>query len=257
MKMRLLAIGALLVAGAIHMPAAFAHPEENRVLFEKEDESSIQAGKIDLTFQLIDLKNRIVLTDKDLTLSHEKLLHFFAYDPALMEFRHEHPDFRDGKWHVTANLSVGGEYWIWAQGQIAADGEEFAASERLKVIGGTPANPTPPELGDVRVATDGLSKAALSGERIVAKAITMLNLTFSRTDGSQPVITPYLGAMAHVVGVPNDGDSLIHVHPMASGGNQLMLHMTFPAAGDYRLWVQFLDGGNLKTVPLSVTVFAQ
>ena len=36
--------------------------------------------------------------------------------------------------------------------------------------------------------------------------------------------------------------------------NTGMLHATFPAAGDYRLWIQLMDRGELKTVPLSVTV---
>ena len=49
-----------------------------------------------------------------------------------------------------------------------------------------------------------------------------------------------------------------HVHPMTSPEpNEGILHTTFPAAGDYRLWIQFKDGGELKVVPLSVTVHAR
>ena len=259
MKHGLIAAAALLLLSNLFITTnAFAHDDASRVSFEREDQASYQAGKIDLVFQMIDLKNKIVLTDNDLMLMHEKKLHFFAYDPALKEFRHEHPTFQaDSMWHVTTNLSVTGDYWIWAQGMIASDGVEFAASERLQVLNGTPANPTPPILGDVRAATDGISKATLSGERIIAKSMSMLMLDLTRTDGTQPIITPYLGETAHIIAVSDDADSLIHVHPMGSGGTQLMFHFIFPAAGNYRLWVQFNDGGVLKTVPLSVAVFDQ
>ena len=68
------------------------------------------------------------------------------------------------------------------------------------------------------------------------------------------MITPYLGAFAHIIAVPaDDGDSLIHVHPMNGGQkNEGMLHATFPTAGLYRIWIQFLDNGDLKTVALVV-----
>ena len=60
-----------------------------------------------------------------------------------------------------------------------------------------------------------------------------------------------------MVGVISDGDALIHVHPMDMGDDdpsKIMVHFAFPAAGMYRLWVQFIDHGDLKTVPLAVKV---
>ena len=89
----------------------------------------------------------------------------------------------------------------------------------------------------------------------MAGKMAMLDLTMSRTDGSTTQLTPYLGAFAHIIATPKDGDSLIHVHPIGTGPAQGMIHATFPAAGEYRLWVQFIDGGILKTIPLSVEVF--
>ena len=85
--------------------------------------------------------------------------------------------------------------------------------------------------------------------------MAMLTLTLSREDGSPAIVTPYLGSFAHVISTPEDGDSLIHVHPMnGSSPTQGMLHVTFPTAGFYRVWVQFIESGALKTVPLSVEV---
>ncbi|MBY0383644.1 hypothetical protein K2X05_00670 [bacterium] len=36
--------------------------------------------------------------------------------------------------------------------------------------------------------------------------------------------------------------------------NSGMLHATFPTKGEYRLWFQFNDDNQLKTIPVSVNV---
>jgi hypothetical protein len=246
MKTWMVGFGMALSFTVLHAPLTFAHDDEARVSVEREDASAIQAGRFTLEFQMIDLKKKTVLEDKDLALLSTKKLHVFIFDPALKEFRHEHAEFGKGQWHVSSEIALDGNYFLWVQGKIASDGEEFTSNIRLKVVGGKPANPTPPVLGDVRTGTDGTSRIALSSDRIV------------RTDGTEPKLSPYLGEPAHIVAVLEDGDSLVHAHPMESSDpKELMLHVTFPEAGSYRLWVQFLDAGVLRIIPLSVTAFAQ
>ena len=215
MKMNTLAYTFVLASmgAAFSLPSeCFAHGDESRVSVELESPSG-KAGTVGIAFQLIDLEKKVLLEEKDLAVNHEKKLHVFIFDPALKEFRHEHPTFSDSKWRLSTALPVSGNYWIWAQGKILADGAEFAGGSRLEITNGTPANPMPPVLGDVRTGLDGISKVVLNGV-IQAKQMVMLDLILSRTDGSKPVITPYLGANAHVMAVPSDGDALIHVHPM-------------------------------------------
>ncbi|MDR3608730.1 MAG: hypothetical protein P4M08_15305 [Oligoflexia bacterium] len=208
---------------------------------------------------MIDTTTNSPVTEDNLAVLHEKKLHLFLFDPSLQEFRHEHPvfDSSSSTWHVSSTLNTSGNYWVWVQGELADTQQEFTASSRLDIEGGDPALPPASFLGDVRTGVDGISQVTVSNNKITAAHMTMLTVTMSRTDGSQPDLAPYLGAPAHVVAVPIDGSSLIHVHPMAMGGansTQMMLHTEFPNPGDYRLWVQFLDGGILRTVPLSVTV---
>lgn len=269
----------IVIATPIHL---FAHDgEEARVEFELNNEGSLQAGPVTLNFQLLDMKLREAITDQSLEVVHEKLIHMFIFDPALKAFYHVHPKFDGNQWSVSKdiddksdlNIKVSGSYWLWVQGTLkktpTADGEEFSASTRLEIVGGEPANPVPPTLGEVRSGTDGISVASLSKEPFRAKHMVMATLTISRTDTSKPNLTPFLGANAHVIGVLSDGDTLIHVHPMdhmnhgghgEHGGhhdpnpNALMLHFNFPEAGEYRLWVQFVDDGILRTIPLSVVV---
>ncbi len=246
----------LLVSLSILSGSAQAHdPTEGPVALEPEALNAT-AGHIAYEFQLVDTKSDTLITDRDLNSSHEKKLHFLAYDPALKEFRHVHPEYNGRLWTVNLELSVNGKYWLWAQGELIKGQAEFSAGNRLNVSGGKAAWPAPPALRDARDGTDGNSRATLSSTRVKAGKVAMLTLTFSRADGSNPEITPLLGAFAHVAAVPDDGDSLLHVHPMdGTKPTEGILHLTFPEAGFYRVWVQWMDGGQLRIVPLSVQVF--
>ena len=63
--------------------------------------------------------------------------------------------------------------------------------------------------------------------------------------------------MAHVEAATSDGDTIFRPHTKNDGApDQLMLNATFPQCGDDRLWFQFLDGGFLRLVPISIRVWA-
>lgn len=231
-----------------------AHEEESRVAIELETSSQVSAGKVSVEFQLVDTKEKTVLGSADLNVTHEKSLHVLAYDSALKEFRHVHPEFDGNLWKVDLDLSTNGSYFFWAQGQLASDSEEFSTFTRLNVSGGSPAWPAP-ALTEIRTGKETGSVATLSNQKLRAGKMAMLTLKFTREDGSSASIAPYLGAFAHVVATPDDGDSLVHVHPMdGNKPNEGMLHVTFARAGFYRVWVQFIDGDTLKVIPLSVEV---
>ncbi len=216
--------------------------------------SNVKAGAQSFTFSLLDSATGRILTDSDLKIAHEKKLHFLVYDAALSEFRHEHPEFHGGVWTVSFDLPREGAYRVWAQGVTLGDGKEFSAMTDLRVSGGLPANPVPSALGDVREGVAGVSRVTLASGAVQSGNMEMLDLKFTRSDGSAVKITPYLGAIAHIVAVPLTGDQLLHVHPMAMGSDAAMVHVTFPTTGDYRLWVQFIDDGILRVVPLSLSV---
>lgn len=234
---------------------AIAHEEDRRVALEPEFNNPIQTENHFFRFQLLDTVTKRLLTPEDLKISHEKKLHFLAYDTALKEFQHLHPEF-DGKyWTINLRFAASGNYWFWAQG-VLTDEEEFSAPLDITVdLLGKPAWPLPPRLSDSRSGTFGNSKVTLGSAKLYANKMAMLAIKISRTDGSKPEVTPYLGAFAHIIAVANDADSLIHVHPMnGSKPEEGMLHATFPEKGFYRLWIQYIDGGELRTIPISVEV---
>jgi hypothetical protein len=237
---------------------AFAHGDQ-RVEISWESELIMTAGKNTLSFLLYDEKLKKMLTDADIAITHTQKVHMFVTDKAHGEFHHLHPTYNEKTqmWTTEANLPVNGEYSVWTQGKLAADGDEFTSvgEEPVFVWKGKRENPVPTQLNDVRVGTEGISVVKLSGGRLVATKMVMLDLDFTRNDGTQPKLGTFLGEKAHVIGIHLDSKSLIHTHPMDHGvPNQLMLHAVFPREGDYRLWVQFIDGDILRTIPLSVKV---
>lgn len=220
----------------------------------ESSQSKVSASKkFNYSFQLSDDKTSAVITDKNLAETHTKILHLVVYDASLSEFNHVHPEFDGKMWNVELNFPVNGKYTVWAQGETA-DGQEFSVSRALEIENGQQEIPVA-SLGDVRVGEDGATKLELASSKIKAGKMVMIDFTISRTDGTMPSLSLYLGAFAHVIATPLGGNELIHVHPMEGDEpNTGMLHATFPDAGEYRLWVQFNDENVLKTIPLSVIV---
>lgn len=83
----------------------------------------------------------------------------------------------------------------------------------------------------------------------------------------------YLGVPAHAVFISTDDLGYVHAHAMAVGAPhgghhadgahgdphaavpaRLMLHAVPPRAGRYALWIQFMGGGAVRTVPFVLTV---
>lgn len=224
------------------------------VLIEPRSEATVDKAAYMHSFKLLDSKSGKYLGESDLAIFHEKKVHFIVYDLALKEFQHVHPTFDGTYWNVDLSFLVSGDYLTWAQGKINK-GAEFSTSKPLTVQVQNPAWPQT-QLSDVREGADGLSKIVLGRTKLRAGQMAMLDLSFLRTDGSTAELTPYLGAIAHVIAVTADGQELIHVHPMEGGSeNEAMLHTTFPEAGLYRIWIEFIDDGILKRVPLAVEVF--
>ena len=267
----------LLIVVAFAVPTfALAHGgEEPPVVLEGDTTTPVQAGDISLSFQMVDTVREKAIKDENLEIVHEKKLHMFIFDEALVEFRHVHPEFNAEKnrWVVTATLPRNGNYWVWAQGTLIVDEStkvEFTTNMRLAVVGGQPENPLPPQLSRKKSGNDGNSVVKISTTGFKANEMAMPTLTVTRNDGTSAEITPFLGAKAHVIGVLSDGDTLIHAHPVDHHGghegmhehhdhgapnpNQFMIHTVFPEPGSYRLWVQYIDGGVLRTIPLAVKV---
>ena len=105
-----------------------------------------------------------------------------------------------------------------------------------------PAEPTAVSDGgyDVRLDTSG------------AKAGQEAELRFEITrDGETVETEPYLGAGGHLVALREGDLAFLHVHPNDDG---VSFAATFPAAGRYRLFLQFQHEGRVQIVAFTQEV---
>ena len=226
-----------------------------RVVLQLLAPGPFKAGDFVLSFQLLDTKMNVALTDADLRVTHTKKLHLFVYDAGLNEFRYVFPEFVGGRWQVALNLPTNGKYEVWCQATLLGDETIIMPDSAFQVVQGIDENPVPVHLGDVRTGEDHKSVVKLEDAKILSGRLTALELNFSRDDGLRPELTPFLGELADAWIVTLDGSQLIHVHPVDSGlPNQLILRAVFPTMGEYRLWIRYVDRGIAKLVLLSVIV---
>lgn len=216
------------------------------------NETNLKAGSNNLQFKLVSSSGE-EYDDDDLVLKHEKKIHLILFDVSLSEFRHLHPIYEKGLWQVDFNLARNGEYYVWAEGKIKGSNHTFSVSSKLNLQGGTVALPRNDHLNERRSGENDKSIVKLSNDRLVANYDATLSFQFARTDGRKPSLSPYLGEYAHVL-ISDLYGQIIHAHPM-NHGDQFVIHTKFPKSGDYRIWIEFIDYGKLKIVPLNVRVY--
>lgn len=82
-------------------------------------------------------------------------------------------------------------------------------------------------------------------------------LTFSVSRDGEPV-RPYLGELAHVSVFRAGALAFNHAHPpqpaVEGGGPRLTTPVLFPGRGTYRVLVQFVADGSVRTAALTVPV---
>jgi hypothetical protein len=191
---------------------------------------------------------------------HERLLHLFIIDRQLDFFRHVHPEqVSDGVFELRENIPPG-------QFMVIAD--FLPLSGRPQML--QHAIVTPGYRGRLfpeapNLTPDGSSEKEDHGVRVRLDATTLkagkeATLKFTLTDARRntPVsdLEPFLGAPGHVLLVNANLTESNHVHPEepATHGPVITFQPMMPAAGVYKLWLQFQRRGAISTVPFVLSV---
>jgi hypothetical protein len=190
---------------------------------------------------------------ENLQVVHEKSFHLFIISRDLRFFDHVHPERRDDGSYELRQVLPAGEYMLIADFLPVGGTSQMV---QRAIVSGRPA------LASVAAATggemvrtltaDGLNVTLEAGPMVAGKEVL---LTFSVTDARTGIpvtdLQPYLGAPAHMLIVRADLGDAIHAHPEegATGGPTVSFHPLVPAAGDYKLWIQFQRAGRVVTVP--------
>jgi hypothetical protein len=191
---------------------------------------------------------------------HERLLHLFIIDRQLEYFRHLHPDqVSDGVFELRENIPAG-QFMVIAD-FLPISGRPQMLQRTIVTAGyrgalfSAPPNLTP----------DVPSEKVDRGVRVRLEATTLkagkeatLRFTLTEADSNTPIsdLEPFLGAPGHVLLVNADLTESNHVHPEepATRGPVITFQPLMPAAGLYKLWLQFQRRGVVTTVPFVISV---
>ncbi|MFI6447244.1 hypothetical protein [Kitasatospora sp. NPDC050543] len=190
-----------------------------------------------------------------------KRMHFYAIRTDLTGFQHLHPEMAtDGTWTAPLAALAPGSWRLYASftpdsgpgaggglvlsRTVTVAGEGAAASEVVPAATGTAT------VDGYTVAVEGALKAGSAGA---------LKVTVSRDGAPVTDLQPYLDTYAHLTAFHAGDQAFAHLHPQGAttggdGGPTLPFHAELPAAGDWRLFLQFQTGGTLHTAALTLRV---
>lgn len=263
-------IATLLPDEALIPSTTFAHllpPSPPLLHIQLEPVVGTTPGKpMTVTFQLIQLANMEPVTPTDLFVTHGAVLHALICDRALSDYHHQHPTptGQPGQWQFTFTPQVNDSYTLWINSVPRRSGrEEFALNlisspdlqvERRPVsLQPTSTVVTPQIRGELHWMDDVRPKLNKS-----------TNGTLRLLDSSGDPITDlqsYMGAFAHIVGIAEDMNSILHVHPEGAatsdtdhGGPEVRFSLRPTRQGFYRLFVQVMRHDEVLTLPFGLRV---
>ena len=195
-------------------------------------------------FRVIDSDGRDVRAFDEL---HERRMHLILVRRDLTGFQHFHPVVRpDGLWTTTLTLDKPGAYRAFAD--FSSRGQRTVLAVDLAASGMAVLQPLPAPAARAGVG-DGY-EVALETNRIAPGQPSMLSFRVRR-DARAVQVDPYLGARGHLV-VLREGDlGYLHTHPE---DDELHFEATFPSAGRYRAFLQFVHGGRVHTAAFTLEV---
>lgn len=220
-----------------------------------------QAGKTaTLKMRVVDNATGKVQTAFDV--AHEMRFHLLVVSKDLNWFLHEHPKMAaDGTWSLPLKLPAGTDYWVYGDVAPSGKGSQIVASQ-IKVSGAKPkwstklVLSTTSNLPGVKGILGSLQPLA------VGESLTMQVKLFSTKKGKAlPAITPWLGASGHMMIFHQDGQTVVHSHPLEGEEAAALLKRgiirfsaRFPRAGLYKVYAQCKIGGVIKTFGFAVKV---
>ncbi|QRG70047.1 hypothetical protein [Brevibacillus choshinensis] len=183
----------------------------------------------------------------DLEVNHEKLLHFIVVDEHLQKYYHVHPE-QIGK----------GEFKI---GNILPDGFYKAFIDIKPKQLAYQVVPVPFVVGNPGESADhgGLVPDSKLIQTVEGETV---KLDMSSFQANKPVtltfeldrsnLTPYLGAMGHVVILDEKAQNFLHVHP--SDHDEPVFETQFSKPGLYKIWAEFKQNGKVRAFPFVVEI---
>ena len=221
----------------------------------RSDPPTPEAGKpAQLTIVVQSRETKQSVTEFDTV--HERQIHFMVVSADMQHFAHEHPAIgSSGKFTLDYAFPTGGEYHLFADVAPKGAGSQILM-QPIRVNG-----PAQTVAGNARFTptlTDTVNgvQIHLATEPTKFPVGRSLNITFTVKDAATGAsitdLEPYLGAMAHLMLIHEDGVTFVHSHPDETdptNGHQgsLTFLARFPKPGFYRGWLQYQRAGVVET----------
>lgn len=192
-------------------------------------------------------------TVTDFDTEHERDMHLIVVRRDFTGFQHVHPRMAaDGTWSAPIDTSRAGSYRVFAD--FSTGGESATLGTDLQVPGSFEPEPLPAPAATA-AAGDGYEVRIDAGHPHAGEEA---RTEFTITRDGEPIdrVEPYLGAAGHLVAL-RDGDlAFLHTHPTGApeDADPIAFDVSYPSAGDYRLFLQFRHGGAVRTAAVTVTV---
>lgn len=187
---------------------------------------------------------------KSYRMQHERRLHLIIVRDDLSTFSHLHPTLGDDlTWTVDLSLPTPGPYKAFAD--VAPDDAE-PTTLRLDLQAEGDPTPEAPHQPSRVSEVDGY-RVELTGE-LVSGAGSSIEFHVTR-DGVAVEPDPYLGAAGHLVAISVGDLEYLHVHPVdGEEADTIPFMMHAPGPGLYRLFLQFLHEGEVRTTDFTIEV---
>ncbi|MGZ0050106.1 hypothetical protein [Brevibacillus gelatini] len=186
----------------------------------------------------------------DLVVSHEKLLHLIVVDEHLQKYYHLHPEqVEAGKFHIDYPLPAG---FYRAFIDIKSEKLTYHVKAMPLVVGQPNVSVPGPEL-----QPDSVLEKTVDGETVqLSMSATKTNVPVTLSfELDQSALTPYLGAMGHVVILDEEANEYLHVHP--TNHEEPVFQTEFKKPGVYKIWAEFQQSGKVRAFPFVVQIHGE
>ncbi|CAN5470894.1 hypothetical protein BH18VER1_BH18VER1_10440 [soil metagenome] len=215
--------------------------------------ATFQSGNVAKTVLRLTTHGGKPVTPDQLKLAHTEKLHLLVIDKTLTDYHHEHPvpAEKAGEYAFEFSPRVGGTYSIWADVvPITTNVQEYVRTDVQ--VQGAPAQQDNTVNTTAEAAGYRFTLSTESNRPLEAGRGALLKIKVTTADGKEfKNLEPVMGAFAHMVGFPQNLESVMHVHPLGEepqmptdrGGPDLSFHVEPEQLGFHKFFLQTQIGG--------------
>ena len=186
--------------------------------------------------------------------THTRRLHVMVIDPLLEDYHHEHPitSGRPGDFVFVFTPRKSGNYLLWLDATPLATGRNETPQA---VIGNeSPTFAMPSRVTQMQSKVEGWQfDLTLDRKKVIAGQPVNARLRVVDAQGKPCfALEPVMGAFAHIVGIMDDRNTMIHVHShgeppheLSRSGPEVAFRFIAPKSGFLKLFVQTQVNGTV------------